>query len=807
MKKRKITIISFILCMLFALAFSVSHVKAETTTNDWTRYQNSETNNGVTNRPGPTDEKHAVLLWENNLDLPSSAKTPPLIVGDKVFVAGNKNIYCLDKKTGKQLKVSENLTGEIGFGLHPMVYAKGNLFVMTGGSGMVRVEAFSANTLKKLWSSEGVAGAVYSPLSYHEINGKGYLFTGTFQGTGQTGYYFCVAAEDNEEKTAGQLMWKNEYTYGFYWDGAYVTDNYMVFASENSESYFGTKDDSSLYVVNPITGAEIDRINNLKGNIRNTISYDKGYIYVATMTGRLYQIAISDEGIVAKPGEEGFSYIDLGGPIRTTTIIHNNRIYVGVGDVGGLDDPAGVYYYAVLDGSQSLDKNSIIYTVPVNGNPTGSPILSRAEESENGTVYLYFACNREPGGIYYITDKDGQTSGEVKQLFVPREGKQEYCISPLALDADGTIYYKNDSDYVMAVAPKLIQDVEVTPVSGVQWDDQRFEAGVKTYNLTVTDSVSSLQFDVEKISGDTDVSWKFIVDGKEQDSNTVALTGETTKVEFQVTRKAITQSYYFHIYKVTAQNTSLSLLYFGTNLHSGDNLLPPIEAGKTEYSVDLRKTSVGEAYLWIKTLHSNASVLVYAVENVKDPYTDKELKKGQELDRLTIEQLTGEYKFAVNPVDSSQNTVVRVSITSKDGSKTQDYQVRFIRTDTTQNVTPQPGTQQPSGTTVSNQPTAQSSTNVNIPKPKKVSGLKAKKSKKKVTLTWKKVSGASGYQIILAKDKKFKKSKKQINISKASTCKKQIKLTAKTKYARVRAYVKKNRTTVYGAYSKTLKIN
>lgn len=805
MKKRKITIISLVLCMLFALAFSVSHVKAETTTNDWTRYQNSETNNGVTNRPGPTDENHAVLLWENNLDLPSSAKTPPLIVGDKLYVASNKNIFCLDKKTGRLLKVSDDLTGEIGFGLHPMVYAKGNLLVMTGGSGLVRVEAFSANTLKKLWSSEGVAGAVYSPLSYHEIDGKGYLFTGTFQGTGQKGYYFCVAAEDNEEKSAGQLMWKNEYTYGFYWDGAYVTDNYMVFASENSQSYFGTEENSSLYVVDPITGAEIDRIDSLKGNIRNTVSYDKGYIYVATMTGRLYRIAISENGIVAKPGKEGFSYIDLGGPIRTTTIIHNNRIYVGVGDVGGLDDPEGEYYYAVLDGSQPLDNNSVIYTVSVNGNPTGAPILSTAEESENGTVYLYFACNREPGGIYYITDKAGQKSGEVKQLFVPGEGKQEYCISPLALDADGTIYYKNDSDYLMAVAPKLIQDVEVTPLSGIQWDDQRFEARVKNYNLTVTDSVSSLQFDVKKINGDNDVSWKFIVDGKEQ-GNTVTLDGETTKVELQVTRKAITQSYHFNIYKVTAQNTSLSTLYYGTVLYSGDNLLPSIEAGKTEYSVDLRKTAVGEVYLWIKTLHSNGSIRVYAVENLKDPYTDKELKSGQELDPIFIET-DGEYKFAVDPVDNSKNTVIRVSIISKDGSTTQDYQVRFIRTDETQNVTPQPGTQQPSGTTVSNQPTAQSSTNVNIPKPKKVSGLKSKKSKKKVTLSWKKVSGASGYQIIIAKDKKFKKSKKQINISKASTCKKQVKLTAKTKYVRVRAYVKKNGTTVYGAYSKTLKIN
>ena len=443
--------------------------------------------------------------------------------------------------------------------------------------------------------------------------------------------------------------------------------------------------------------------------------------------------------------------------------------------------------------------------MPVNGNPTGSPILSTAEESENGTVYLYFACNREPGGIYYITDKAGQESGEVKQLFVPGEGKQEYCISPLALDADGTIYYKNDSDYVMAVAPKLIQDVEVTPVSGVQWDDQRFEAGVKTYNLTVTDSVSSLQFNVKKIVGDTDVSWKFIVDGKEQDSNTVALTGETTKVEFQVTRKAITQSYHFNIYKVTAQNTSLSTLYYGTVLYSGDNLLPSIEAGKTEYSVDLRKTSVGEAYLWIKTLHSSATINVYAVENVKQVYSNQELKVGKELDPIDIEREL-EYKFAVNPVDNSKNTVIRVSITSADKSTTQDYQLTFLRVDPTPNVTP-PANQHPSGTVVSNQPAAQTTTSVTVPKPKKVSGLKSKKSKKKVTLTWKKVSGASGYQIILAKDKKFKKSKKQINISKASTCKKQVKLTAKTKYVRVRAYVKTNGTTVYGAYSKTLKIN
>ena len=815
MKSKKLIKIGLGLCMLFAFIFLAGQVKAETTTGDWTRYQNSETNNGVTNRPGPTDEEYAVQLWENNLEL-SSPKTPPLIVGDNLYVACEKNIYCLNKKTGEQLKVSENLYGRITMGLNPMVYADGKIFIMTNGSDSIHVEAFDVENLTRLWYSEGVAGSTYSPLSYRKINGYGYLYTGTFQGAGKIGYYFCVAAEDNSvaSKQAGEIVWKNEYPNGFYWNGAYVTDDYMVFASQNSQSYFGTKPDSSLYVVNPINGYKIDEINDLNGNIKNTVSYDGGFIYVATMTGCLYRIKITESGKLASSGD-GFSFVDLGGPIRTTTIIHNNRIYVGVGNTNPDNDNADGTQYVVLDGSQPLDQASIIYTVPVNGNPIGAPLLSTAEKSIDGTVYLYFACNRIPGAIYYFTDKPGQTYGVARTLFAPGEGKKEYCISPLALDTDGTLYYKNDSNYVMAVAPKLVRNIQLIPDKGsVNWLEQAFQAGVKDYQVRVSDAVTKLTMNVDKM--DSDVSVEFKVNNVSQGASGIINLNPNdtvTTVQVELKRKAITDVYSFAIHRTAANNTSLSLLHYGADKDGKNLIQESISDSRTEYSVNLKDMTdpFSKSNLWIMTESSSATINVYAVENVKDDGRD--LEKGQKLIIFDYNWMDNSYKYVISPIDEDENVKVRIQITASDKETVKNYYVTFIRKEVQQPVAPQPEPpKQPTNTQIQNggntNPSSNQSTSGEpISKPKKVSGLKSKKSKNKVTLTWKKVSGASGYQIVIAKDKKFKKSKKQINISKASTCKKQIKLTAKTKYVRVRAYVKKNGTTVYGAYSKTLKIN
>lgn len=90
--------------------------------------------------------------------------------------------------------------------------------------------------------------------------------------------------------------------------------------------------------------------------------------------------------------------------------------------------------------------------------------------------------------------------------------------------------------------------------------------------------------------------------------------------------------------------------------------------------------------------------------------------------------------------------------------------------------------------------------------PGKVIALKLKAKKKALQVSWKKVSGASGYEVRVSTSKKFKKK----NIKrKKQTKKKKItikKLKRKRIYfVKVRAYTVKNKKKVYGKWSRTVK--
>lgn len=76
-------------------------------------------------------------------------------------------------------------------------------------------------------------------------------------------------------------------------------------------------------------------------------------------------------------------------------------------------------------------------------------------------------------------------------------------------------------------------------------------------------------------------------------------------------------------------------------------------------------------------------------------------------------------------------------------------------------------------------------------------------AKKKITVKWKKISKATGYQVQVATDKKFKKNKKTVTISKNKTLSTTIKkLKSKKKYyVRVRTYRKVGGKKVYSSWS------
>lgn len=92
-------------------------------------------------------------------------------------------------------------------------------------------------------------------------------------------------------------------------------------------------------------------------------------------------------------------------------------------------------------------------------------------------------------------------------------------------------------------------------------------------------------------------------------------------------------------------------------------------------------------------------------------------------------------------------------------------------------------------------------------KPKKVTGVSVKGKKKAITVSWKRDSKASGYEIFCATNAKFKKGKKIVTVKKNKTTKKTVKkLKAHKKYyVKVRAYKKVDGKNIYGAYSKVKK--
>ena len=92
--------------------------------------------------------------------------------------------------------------------------------------------------------------------------------------------------------------------------------------------------------------------------------------------------------------------------------------------------------------------------------------------------------------------------------------------------------------------------------------------------------------------------------------------------------------------------------------------------------------------------------------------------------------------------------------------------------------------------------------------PKKVTKLKVKAGKKKMTVSWKKDTNSGGYEILYATSKNFKKGKKTVKIKSYKTAKKVINnlKSKKTYYVKVRTFKKVSGTTYYGTYTSSKKI-
>ena len=425
----------------------------------WPNFRGSASNNGVTTAKTPIEAEAGTLYWAVPIgsDYGLGAVSSPILVdGDLVVNKGNA-ILKIDKDTG-EIKKKGTMVGSSSFAINGPTYADGVILV---GLANGLVQAFNAETLESLWVyADLLGGQPNSPITVH----NGYAYTGFWNSETGNAAFVCLSLTDEdptEKRESKPATWRHVQAGGFYWAGAYACDDFVMVGTDDGDGSC-TSPTAKLLLFEPETGRLLDSKTNLIGDIRSTICYDdatKAY-YFTTKGGYFYKVTVSRQTDgTYKLGEP--EKIALGGMSTSTPVVYNGRVYVGVSGAAQFGD--GGHNLSVID----LKSKKVAYTVPTNGYPQTSGLLTTAYGDCN---YIYFFENMQPGTLRLLRDQPEQTAVDTTYqtketagmtayaLFTPAGKQAQYAIcSPIA-DENGTLYFKNDTGYLMAFGSAIVPD-------------------------------------------------------------------------------------------------------------------------------------------------------------------------------------------------------------------------------------------------------------------------------------------------------------------------------------------------------------
>ena len=379
---------------------------------EWYNFRNNPENNGITDSNTPITAEETALKWGVKYGTGwSAAPTPPLILNGNLYIGVGNQILELDRETGEELRRSDEMIGNVGYAMNPLTYADGKLFVQVGNG---CIQAVDLETLQCLWYTEKIGGQTLCPISYTNIDGTGYIYSGTWASETRAGSYFCVTTDDENltdaDGTKGggkikNLTWQftpseddkdvTSTPRGFYWAGAYACEKYVAVGSDDGDYEGSYTDGACFYTLDPTTGEIIGKIGGIAGDIRTTTVYDNGYLYFGTKGGVLYKVEVSENGELSNPSSIDIkAALDSDGTMMTAApIVYGNKIYVGVSGSGGQFDADGGHCFCVIDNSTGLDNDSVMYTIAIPGYPQAAALASTAYVDED------FNGDNEPDGI------------------------------------------------------------------------------------------------------------------------------------------------------------------------------------------------------------------------------------------------------------------------------------------------------------------------------------------------------------------------------------------------------------------------
>jgi len=513
----------------------------------WPDFRGNSANNAVVNAKIPTRAEDSTLYWANQIGkgFDSDAVGSPILVGgDLITYAGDK-IYRVDTVSG-QVKATGTMDHKSSFSITPPTYAEGMVFVaLSDGT----VQAFNAATLESLWVyRDPLGGQPNCPLT---VKG-GKLYTGFWVGETSDANFVCLTITDEDptqEKETKCAAWSYTAKGGYYWAGAYAAEEFVLVGTDDGTNGC-TGQSSRLLLLDADTGALLDSLDGLDGDIRSTVVYDAATnaYYFTSKGGSFYSVGVEDGARLTQKWSVKLANGGSGVPMSTSSpVVYNGRAYVGVSGAGQFSSYSG-HNITVID----LPRKAIAYSVQTQGYPQTSGLLTTAYEQENGYVYIYFFDNMTPGKLRVLRDKVGQkaadyvtTEGDYRTayaLFTPTGDHAQYAICSPIVDAYGTVYFKNDAAYLVAFG-SAIEKIEVTqmPRKTEYGDGEKFRPDgmvvTATYaNGTTRDVTAYGSFDRETVSKDNPIitiSFPYVMyhnqeDGTKMTSGIVTTTPATT---------------------------------------------------------------------------------------------------------------------------------------------------------------------------------------------------------------------------------------------------------------------------------------
>lgn len=399
------------------------------TGSDTTSYVKN-TGNTSTVTSAPTSSSNAALAWKKNYG--NNNYSEILTLGDSIYFASSllnpdwtaqpAVLHRLNAKTGEET-ASLQLFSAIDSTCRP-VYTDGVIVVPLANG---RLQGISATEMKTLWASNAIAAGDMNMSTVTAANGM--VFTGTTSNRNATkGTFFGINA------ITGDCVWANKSEdAGYYWAGACKVGNVLVYGDNAGW----------LKAVDPATGKVVSQLK-LSSAIRSTVvSNEAGTTaYMTTNDGTLHVLSVAIDGSLS---EQNVVLDSTKALCTSTPTLFEGNLYVG----GGVYGSKG--YFSVIDASTLQVKSTI--EVPYYVQST--PLVAKAVD---GKTYAYFTCNGAETDENKIPTNGGGAwvycleTNTATKLFEATGDMANWCTKSIAMGADGTLYWTNDSGTLFALA-------------------------------------------------------------------------------------------------------------------------------------------------------------------------------------------------------------------------------------------------------------------------------------------------------------------------------------------------------------------